>query len=234
MSLEVELVRVNNGRYNVYVIKDDEYIGPCIARGYEWDGWMRADIQKCYKEGTDIIDIGANIGYNTLMFSDYGPVHTFEPVYYEIVNANIKSNKLKNGVFLYAHALSNVNVDTTMYIPQKGSQSDTKINYGGTSLNKHTDDVGNTSINVTCKIFDDVYNGTPSIIKIDVECHELQVLDGAKETIKKYMPSIFVEIHDFCEDNEVHKYLKSFGYDDPEPRPENVYLYRAKDIFSTI
>ena len=234
MSLEVELVRVNNGRYNVYVIKDDEYIGPCIARGYEWDGWMRADIQKCYKEGTDIIDIGANIGYNTLMFSDYGPVHTFEPVYYEIVNANIKSNKLKNDVFLYAHALSNVNMDTTMYIPQKGCQSDTKINYGGTSLNKHTDDFGNTSINVTCKILDDVYNGVPSLIKIDVEGHELQVLDGAKETIKKHMPSIFVEIHDFGEDNEVHKYLKSFGYDDPEPRPEHVYLYRAKDIFSTM
>src|SRR6056300_493445 len=120
MSLEVELVGVNNGIYNVYVIKDDEYIGPCIARGYEWDGWMRMDIQACYKEGTDIIDIGANIGYNTLMFSDYGPVHTFEPVYYEIVNLNIKSNNLKNNVFLSAQELSNVNIETTMYIPQKG------------------------------------------------------------------------------------------------------------------
>lgn len=234
MSLELELVRVNNGIYNVYLIKDDEYIGPCIAHGYEWDGWMRPDIQKCYKEGTDIIDIGANIGYNTLMFSDYGPVHAFEPVYYEIVNANIKSNNLKNNVFLYAHALSNVNIDTTMYIPQKGCQSETKINYGGTSLNKQKDDFGNTPISVKCEIFDDVYNGTPSIIKLDVEGHELQVLQGAKETIKKYMPSIFVEICNFGEDNEVHKYLKELGYGDPDPKPEHVYLYRAKDIFSTI
>ena len=228
MSLEIELVRVNNGKYNVFVIQDDEYIGPCIANGYEWDNWMRTDIQECYKEGTDIIDIGANIGYNTLMFSDYGPVHAFEPVYYEIVNANIKSNNLKNNVTLYACALSNVNIETTMYIPQKGCQSDTKINYGGTSLDKHTDDIGNTPINVKCEIFDDVYNGTPSIIKLDVEGHELQVLQGAKETIKKYMPSIFVEIHDFGEDNEVHQYMKSFGYDNPEPKPEHVYLYRAK------
>jgi len=87
-AMEIELVGVNNGKYNVFVIKDDEYIGPLIARGYEWDGWMRTDVQKHYKPDTDILDIGANIGYNTLMFSDYGPVHSFEPVYNQIVIKN--------------------------------------------------------------------------------------------------------------------------------------------------
>ena len=60
--MEINLVDVNNGKYKVSVIADDEYIGPLIARGYEWDGWMRADISKHYKVGTDILDIGANIG----------------------------------------------------------------------------------------------------------------------------------------------------------------------------
>ena len=67
-ELKIDLVRVNNGRYTVFVIENDEYIGPVIARGYEWDGWMRKDIQEYYKEGTEILDIGANIGYNALMF----------------------------------------------------------------------------------------------------------------------------------------------------------------------
>ena len=136
--MNVDVVRVNNGKYNVHVISNDEYIGPCIANGHEWDGWMRDDIQKYYKNETDIIDIGANIGYNTLMFSDYGPVHTFEPVYYDLVDANIKSNNLKHNVFLYAHALSNVSVETTIYIPKNGCQSKNKINYGGTSSVSYT------------------------------------------------------------------------------------------------
>lgn len=62
------MVKVNNGKYDVFVIANDEYIGPCIARGYEWDAWMRMDVEKHYKPGTDIIDMGANIGYNTLIF----------------------------------------------------------------------------------------------------------------------------------------------------------------------
>ena len=231
--MDVDVVKVNNGKYNVHVISNDEYIGPCIANGYEWDGWMRDDIQKYYKDGTDIIDIGANIGYNTLMFSDYGPVHAFEPVYYDLVDASIKSNNLKHNVFLYAHALSNASVETTIYIPRRGCENQNKINYGGTSLNRHSDTLGNIPINIKCEILDDVYKGTPSIMKIDVEGHEMEVLEGAKETIKKYMPTILIEIHDY-EASEIPKFLKSLGYDEPEGRPEAMFLYRAKDILSTI
>ena len=73
---------MTNGIYDVHVISNDEYIGPTIARGREWDGWMRGDIRRCHKPDTEIIDVGANIGYNTLMFSDYGPVVSFEPVFH--------------------------------------------------------------------------------------------------------------------------------------------------------
>ena len=90
-----------------------------------------------------------------------------------------------------------------------------------------------TKTEVECFKLDVFYSGVPSIIKIDVEGHELQVLKGAENTIKKYTPMILVELFDF-ENNKAAKYLKSLGYDDPEERPEHVYLYRANDIFSTI
>ena len=231
-ELKIDLVRVNNGRYTVFVIENDEYIGPVIARGYEWDGWMRKDIQEYYKEGTEILDIGANIGYNALMFSDYGPVYAYEPVYHEIVDLNIKHNTLKNDIFLYGCALSNVECTTRMYIPERGCQYENKINYGGTSLTMH-EKLGNQTVNVECKRLDDIYTGTPSIIKIDVEGHELQVLEGAIDTIKKHKPTILIEIHDF-EKSAIPKFLESLGYDEPHTRPEGIYLYRAKDIFSTI
>ena len=232
MSIDIDIVQVNNGIYNVAIIKNDEYIGPCIACGHEWDGWMREDIKNNYKDGTDIIDIGANIGYNTLMFSDYGPVHTFEPVYYEIVNINVKNNVLKNNVFIYSYALSDVEGDTSMYIPERGCQTETKINYGGTSMTMH-ESLGNQKIDVRCKRLDDIYTCTPSIIKIYVEGHELQTIKGAQNIIKTHMPMILVEIHDY-ENSNIPSYLESMGYGTPERRPEAMFLYRAKDIFSTI
>ena len=69
--MNLDIVKVDNGIYNVCVIKDDEYIGRSIIHGQEWDRWMRREVRTHHKPGTDILDIGANIGYNTLIFSDY-------------------------------------------------------------------------------------------------------------------------------------------------------------------
>ena len=223
---------VYNGRYNVFVLSDDEYICPLIAKGYEWDGWMRSDIQKFYKDGTDILDIGANIGYNSLMFSDYGPVYSFEPLFHKIVSLNTENNKLKHEIHVIPKALSDKNESIKIYIPKKIEKTGLR-NYGGASMHNTEDFDRDTETVVECVKLDDVYHGVPSIIKIDVEGHELHVLKGAEGIIKKFMPTLLVELFDF-ENNEAAKYLKSLGYDDPEIRPEHVYLYRAKDIFSTM
>jgi FkbM family methyltransferase len=231
-KVELSVKCVHNGRYKVFVIADDEYIGRAISNGCEWDGWMRNDIEKNYKHGTEILDIGANIGYNTLMFSDYGPVCAFEPLFHKIVNLNAENNKLKHDVYVFPYALSNEKTKSMMYLPNKAVGTGLR-NYGGSSLCKQECSDTDTETEVECHRLDDIYNGHPSIIKIDVEGHELEVLKGAENTIKRYMPTLLIEIFDF-DNNEVPKYLKSLGYDDPEERPEHVYLYRAKDIFSTI
>ena len=224
--MEINVARVNNGIYDVHVISDDEYIGPAIARGREWDAWMRRDVRMWHKPGTDIIDVGANIGYNTLMFSDYGSVISFEPVYHDIVALNAKNNPLRYPVQVFPCALSDEKKVTKIHIPSRGCQSNTHINYGGTSFH-HEEDMKGMGVDVRCERLDDIYTGVPSLMKIDVEGHELQVLKGAEETIKQHKPTLLVEIIDFSEDNDVHTYLKSLGYGDPEPRPEGVFIYKS-------
>jgi|TARA_B110000285_G_scaffold7936_1_gene8156 FkbM family methyltransferase len=224
--MSIDVVCVNNGKYNVFVIKNDEYIGPCIARGFEWDGWMRQDVSMYYKSGTDILDIGANIGYNTLIFSEFGPVHSFEPVYHGIVNKNAEINETKHPIKVYNCALSNEQREDEIHLPSRGCQSETLLNYGGTSFH-HAPDMKGVGVRVKCEKLDDIYEGTPSILKIDVEGHELQALEGAKETITQHKPMILIEIHDFTEDNEVHKFIKDLGYNDPITRPEAMFLYTS-------
>ena len=41
---EIVVKCINNGKYNVFTIEDDEYIGPTINAGNEGDGWMREDV----------------------------------------------------------------------------------------------------------------------------------------------------------------------------------------------
>ena len=232
MSRTLQVKCINNGKYNVFFMADDEYIGPCIARGYEWDGWMREDLDKYYKEGTEILDIGANIGYNSLMFSDYGPVYAFEPLFHKVITMNVENNKLKNNIHVVPIALSNESENKIMYFPKAVKQTGLR-NYGGSSMQKTDGMDESTKTEVECRRLDDVYKGVTSVIKIDVEGHELEVLKGAENTIRKYMPTLLIEIFDY-EDSEVAKYIRSLGYDEPERRPECMFLYRAKDIFSTI
>ncbi len=210
-------------KYLVDIISDDIYIANNLRHGYEWDGWMRSDLPNIYKPGTDIIDIGGNIGYNTLMFSDYGPVHTFEPVFNSIIEKNVSQNNLNNPVKVYPFGLGNTTEEILIYKPDP--QEYGLINYGGYSMIHQ--DRKDQGVLVKIDRLDDVYSGIPSIIKIDVEMYEYQVLLGAEKTIRKYKPSMYIEIFDF-ETSPIIPFLTEMGYT-TQPRPEHNYLFTIKD-----
>jgi hypothetical protein len=60
MFIFTEQVKV--GRFTVNVVADDDYSAKVLKQGYEWDGWMRRDVEVLHRPGTDILDIGGNIG----------------------------------------------------------------------------------------------------------------------------------------------------------------------------
>lgn len=221
---ETDEVRV--GKFTVSVIKDDEFIGGCLRRGYEWDGWMRHDLPHIYKPGTDILDIGGNIGWNALMFSDYGPVHTFDPMFHEVIQKNVNQNSLQNSVTVHPYGLSDREGTLEFFIPK--TETNGLRNYGGASFNPIKCDpkyAGYDTQGVPAEIkrLDDVYHGTPSVIKLDVERHELEVLKGAWETIAVHRPAMYIEILDPAND-EIVNLLKPLGYT-MYARPENNYLF---------
>jgi len=215
---------VYNGKYNVDIISNDEYIGNVIKHGYEWDGWMREDLEYFYVPGTDILDIGANIGYNTLMASDYGPVHSFEPLFHEIVQKNVNQNNLKNPVTVHPYALGDTNETSFIYMVKPSNTGNGLVNYGGCSLHPH-EAHENEGIPIDIKRLDDVYQGHASFMKMDAEGHEYQILQGATELLKKHRPNLLLEIHDFEKQKDTFlSFLAQFGYNHIIPRPEQMYL----------
>lgn len=217
-----DTVTVNNGKYIVDVLKDDAYIGPRISTGGEWDGWMRGDIQNYYKPGTDILDIGGNIGYNALMFSDYGPVHTFEPLFHSILLKNVNQNTLKNTVKVHPYGLGSKYEEAKIYVPKVIDEK--FINWGGCSMNPYEvhSDVFHL---VEVKPLNAVYHGVPSIIKVDIEGHELEFLKGAHNVLSCYRPTLMLEIHDFQMDNPIVRLLLKYGYTTISPRPQSIFLF---------
>ena len=217
----MELVDVHVGKWKISYIKDDQWIGPWIARGVEWENWMRNDVQFGYRPGTDILDIGGNIGCNALMFSDYGPVHTFEPLFHDVLQKNVTQNITCHPVTVHPFGLSDETTRKQIYFPEV--QNGLK-NYGACSLKptagNHTLESSEVEI---CRL-DDVYSGTPSVMKIDVEGNELEMLKGAEQTIRKHMPLIIIEIHDPTS-SPVPAYLYSLGYSRMIERPHANYAF---------
>ena len=143
-------------------------------------------------EGKTCYDIGANMGYTSLILSkNFENVYAFEPsLIYEKLKKNVSKNKK---IHAFNIAIGDHDGKLTMekrevpwktgqLVADKGSIDDE----WGKLIEKVT---------VDCKKIDGMDLPKPDFIKIDVEGFELDVINGALETIRKYKPGIFIEIH---------------------------------------
>lgn len=145
-----------------------------------------------------ILDIGANIGTHTVYFAEYlnaQLVCGFEPhpVTFELLERNTAQ---------YSHVdLFNVacgDRQGSVGLIDCPALCDTEVDEGGR---------GTTMIKI-----DDLPIDNVTMIKIDVERHELQVLQGACGTIDRYHPVIFVECSGYEYLMPIFNLLKGMGY----------------------
>ena len=175
------------------VITNDEGISKHIINNHIWEEQILNLIVKYTKKNSSFIDIGANIGCHCIGLKKKTPnsninIIAFEPqpFIYDILKYNMENSC--DQYKCYDKGLSNE--PTTIYMEMP--DYDTCKNPGGVGLNLNGNDNSNTPIEIVT--LDSYKFENISLIKIDVEGLENQVLMGAYDTIKRCKPVMIVEI----------------------------------------
>jgi FkbM family methyltransferase len=163
--------------------------------------------ERYIKKGDVVYDIGAHVGYFTLLSSvlvgNSGKVYAFEPAkkVFKLLEKHIKINRCKN-VDIFNKAISDKN-GVGFFDTGDGSWTG-KISSKGeyeVEMVKLDDFVLKNNIS------------PPNVIKIDVEGEELNVLKGAKNLLTEYSPLIFLSAHGQQLYDSCCEFLKSLGYE---------------------
>ncbi len=149
------------------------------------------------RPGDFAVDVGANVGtYTKVLSSLVGPsgrVWAFEPVPENHAVLAFASRRLRlSNVTLYECALSDASGTGLMEIPVFSKLGESLYD----ARLVHTPGSRLRTIEVRLATLDSLLSGVdrgPSFIKIDVEGHELQCLEGAMETLRAYKPSLMIE-----------------------------------------
>jgi FkbM family methyltransferase len=184
-----------------------------IEAQYSWDKIKS-------KHNPIIFDIGANMGtYTTWMSKIFpeGKIYSFEPQrsVFQILCGNLAINNLHN-VYAYQFALGKENSIIQINEPNYFGYED----YGTFSLVENViTNLTNEKLTVEIKTLDwfvENYS-VPYVdfIKIDVEGMDLDVLDGARKTIDRFHPYIFIEHYDNKKSilESVIKFVEEYEYE---------------------
>lgn len=194
--------------FKINFIKNDTALTN-YAKTYNkiWEDWLEKYIKESYQPNTNMIDIGANIGTTSLIMSRYISencyIYSFEPVYHNILDMNVKQNNLEDKIKTFKFGLSNKSEILN------GGFIDFSIeaNYGFTQISNLEKANEDSKIIINVKTLDSFNIDNVSFIKLDVEGSERNVLDGAINTIVNNKPTILVEI--WCtSENSIKKYTK--------------------------
>jgi len=189
-----------------------------------WYGYYEKELgellKKMLRSNDVFIDIGANIGYFSLLSATISPsvkVISFEPVQelFQKMNENFSINDSKNIVAVNA-AVGEMKEQRQLYL----SAPD---NLGMSSFHQPENYSGRKE-KVEVISIDDWFNTSGltkiDLIKIDTEGSELAVLKGMKDVLEKQRPVLIVEINPETLSSfdlkpvDIYNYLNQFNFDE--------------------
>lgn len=155
-----------------------------------------SDLLSLIKPGCSL-DIGANLGNHSVIIAQFSELlYAFEPnpVVYELLVSNLNINGFSNSE-AFKIGLSNVSETSKLYL-------DDASNLGMASLQSDTNQTPGSSVGSVQLVRGDDFVSEKlrgshpkkiDFIKMDIEGHEVEAIQGLAKTIKENKPLIFME-----------------------------------------
>lgn len=173
-----------------------------------------------------VLDIGANAGYMTRLFSGIAPqghVYAFEPGSYarSILTRVVSIRGIKNAS-IQPFGLGDAETTLELHLPVKKSGS-LGFGLGHIGNDKNVDARATVSEKIAIRTIDSFAASTGitriDLIKIDIEGWELRALEGGKRTLEKHRPVLMLEMVDRFlgragdSSQKMWDFLKALNYD---------------------
>jgi FkbM family methyltransferase len=159
--------------------------GGLLLNGY-MEPYICDLISNRVKLGMTCVDVGANIGYVSLLMakklSNTGRLYCFEPDPYTFrqLSGNIRVNNIKNAS-LSCNALSDQDGFKTLYVDRNGR-----------CLNSLYDKVGDEQLTVKLSTLDKL-NVDIDVLKIDAQGADGLIVKGGLNVLSRHPPELFIE-----------------------------------------
>jgi FkbM family methyltransferase len=159
------------GKYLMYVPLDDDSMSPHLMLNGYWETWLTQAVARYVKPGMACVDVGAALGYYTLLLADLvgekGRVEAWEPneLAMRLLRRSVRLNGYGDRVALVEKVCSRTESNDFEQKQPSRDWASTRFVRG----------VGRYE---ACSIDTAWPTGSVGFMKIDVEGHELAVWDG--------------------------------------------------------
>ncbi|MFZ5807126.1 MAG: FkbM family methyltransferase [Verrucomicrobiota bacterium] len=199
-SRKIKVAQIEHDGQTFAVKYRDEFVGNTMEETHQfWEIDFLEKVAKLYPIHKTIVDIGAHIGSAALYFKHFlkpKRLIAIEPAQdnYMFLVQNVP------GAIYLKMALSNRNGEGYLWNRLE-------------TVNAGTYQLGDQGEPITLRTLDSLNLDDVTLIKIDVEEHEREVLEGGMGTIKRCKPIILLELHKPVNTPEFHRWVQQeLGY----------------------
>jgi len=205
----------------MYLDRNDLAICKTLAKEYAWEESETNFLKKIIVPEMSIIDIGANIGYFTLLLAKWigpkGKVYSFEPdpSNFKLLTKNLKANRINN-VHCFQKAISNKNAKKSLFLSTYNMGDHRLIDFFAFDGDDKRAKVEVESVRLDSILLD---SEKIDFIKMDIQGSEIPALLGMENTLKNNKKiSLLVEFWPFAikkighSPKEFIEILEQFGF----------------------
>lgn len=201
-----------------------------------WDGTAELPVQRLIGDlagrHTVLYDVGGGIGLYSLLAARQGArVFSFEPHprNAECILRNARRNGLENAISVFPQAVHSRAGAISMVLTDAHRGGPMALLSAGRPSDRD-------ALQVECITLDEFARShpAPTLIKVDVEGNESEVLKGAAELFGRGGPQLLCEVHDAANEAFVTRWLSERGYrwrwiEPPTKGPRHLFAEPERD-----